>query len=77
MLGVYLASLIPTGFFALTWRERLRRFAREARGFCLFVLNRDLRRRLAARHRAITEELAALARDVPEAVRQGRQEGSA
>ncbi len=33
LLRIFIPSLVPTGFFALTWRERLDRVCREARGF--------------------------------------------
>ena len=67
-LAVFLVSLLPTGFFALTWRERLERFRREARGFFQFLLRRDLRHRLLARRRKILQELTELAARVPESV---------
>ncbi len=70
-LGTFMASLLPTGFFALTWQERLGRFGGEARGFLRFLLGRDLRRRLLARRRALLDELTALARRVPESVLAG------
>jgi glycerol-3-phosphate O-acyltransferase / dihydroxyacetone phosphate acyltransferase len=60
-LGALVAALVPTGFLALGWRERLSRVAREARAFLRFVGDRDLRRHLAARRRALQEELGALA----------------
>ena len=68
LLALFIASLLPTGFFALTWRERLRRFAQEARAFLRFLVDRDLGRRLLARRRALTDELTALARLVPDSV---------
>ena len=60
-LAALLAALLPTGFFALGWQERLRRVARETRAFARFLVDRDLRRRLIARRRALVEELTALA----------------
>jgi hypothetical protein len=70
-LTLFVASLIPTGFFALTWRERFGRFVREARGFFQFLINRDLGRRLLERRQALMEELTALARGVPDSVLEG------
>src|SRR5439155_19339957 len=71
--GVWVAtlavSLAPAGFFAIAWRERWDRVRREARAFLQFLLDRDLRRHLLARRRALAEELTALARLVPESVR--------
>jgi 1-acyl-sn-glycerol-3-phosphate acyltransferase len=67
-LGLFVASLVPTGFFALTWWERLARFRRDARGFWHFVRRRDLRERFLARRRALAGELAALSREVPDSV---------
>ncbi len=72
VLATFIAALVPTGFLALTWWERLTRVRREARGFFQFVWNRDLRRRLLARRRALMDELTELARSVPESVRAGR-----
>jgi len=67
-LTVFLVSLGPTAFFALTWRVRLDRVRRDTRGFLGFLRDRDLFRRLLARRRALMEELRALARLVPAAV---------
>jgi len=44
-----------------------------ARGFFRLLLDRDLRRRLAARRRSLVDELAALMRHVPETVLAGPQ----
>jgi len=60
-LGVLLAALLPTGFFALGWHERLTRVTREARAFSRFLVDRDLRGRLIARRQALVDELMALA----------------
>ncbi len=73
-LGVFIASLVPTGFFALSWRERLDRFRREARGFFQFLLHRNLREQLLARRRALVGELTALAGLVPESAFAGRRD---
>jgi glycerol-3-phosphate O-acyltransferase / dihydroxyacetone phosphate acyltransferase len=67
-LGLFAASLVPTGFFAVAWRDRLQRVGRDARGFVRLLLDRDLRRRLATRRASLVDELAALARFVPAAV---------
>jgi 1-acyl-sn-glycerol-3-phosphate acyltransferase len=70
-LAALLVALAPTAFFALTWSERLRRMAREARGFLAFLLDRDLHGHLRERRRAIMEEFQALVREVPESVLTG------
>jgi 1-acyl-sn-glycerol-3-phosphate acyltransferase len=72
LLPAFALSLAPTAFFALTWRERLQRFAREARAFLRFLADRDLHHRLLARRRALMNELTALARLVPEAALSGQ-----
>src|SRR5262249_39219322 len=61
-LAVLLVLLLPTGFLALGWQERLWRVARETRAFLQFIADRDLRQRLIARRRALVEEMTALAR---------------
>jgi 1-acyl-sn-glycerol-3-phosphate acyltransferase len=71
-LGMFIASIVPTGFFALSWRERLDRFRREARGFFQFLMHRDLHARLLARRRELMNELTALAGLVPESALAGR-----
>ena len=71
LLALFVLSLAPTAFFALTWRARLQRFAREVRAFLRFLADRNLHRRLLARRRAIMDELAALARLGPETVLSG------
>jgi 1-acyl-sn-glycerol-3-phosphate acyltransferase len=65
-LAVFLVALVPLGFFALAWRERLDRLAREARAFAGLLLDRDRARRLRKRRKALAADLAALARLVPE-----------
>ncbi|KRT67907.1 MAG: acyltransferase domain-containing protein [Candidatus Rokubacteria bacterium CSP1-6] len=72
LLAVFALSLAPAAFFALTWRERLGRFARETRAFLRFLVDRNLHHRLRARRRALVEELAALGRLIPESVLGGR-----
>ena len=59
---LFALSVLPSGFFALTWQERLARFTRETRAFFRFLVDRDLDRRLAARRRAIVDEMRELAR---------------
>jgi len=66
-LAGFLASLLPAGFFALAWRERLDRVRREARAFARFLGDRDLHRRLRERRRVLATELEALVRLVPDA----------
>jgi 1-acyl-sn-glycerol-3-phosphate acyltransferase len=74
LLAVFVAALLPTGFFALAWAERVGRVAREARGLFLFLVDRDFARHLSARRRAIMDELTALLAAVPESVLAGRAE---
>lgn len=62
VLAALLAALLPAGFFALGWQERLERVARETRAFLRFLVDRDLRQRLLARRQALVDELQALAR---------------
>ena len=66
LLAGILASLVPAGLLALTWRARLARVGADARGFARFLLDRDLYRDLLARRRAIHEEMRALATLVPD-----------
>jgi hypothetical protein len=56
------AALLPTGFFALAWRERLERLAGEARAVFLFLRDRGLPGRLRERQQALASELLELAR---------------
>jgi 1-acyl-sn-glycerol-3-phosphate acyltransferase len=60
-LVIFLAALLPTGFFALAWRERFERVGREARAFIRFLRDRDLPRRLRRRRQELATELATLA----------------
>ena len=71
-LGIFVASLLPTGFFALAWRERLDRVRSESRAFFRFLVDRDLGRRLLTQRHALVAELTALAGLVPESVRLGQ-----
>jgi Flp pilus assembly protein TadB len=59
---LFVVALLPSGFFALTWQERLGRCAREARAFARFLVDRDLDAQLAARRRAIVDEMRELER---------------
>jgi 1-acyl-sn-glycerol-3-phosphate acyltransferase len=71
LLGALVLSLAPSGFFALTWRERLDRVRRDALGYLRFLADRDLLARLAARRRALLAELTVLAHLVPESALAG------
>jgi 1-acyl-sn-glycerol-3-phosphate acyltransferase len=61
----FLVGLIPTGLFALSWQARLARVRRDAGAFIRFLAGRDLLTRLAARRRALVDEVETLARLVP------------
>ena len=74
LLAFFLITLIPAGLFALGWKERLERVARETRGLFHLLTRRDLRRFLVARRRGLAEEFEALVRLVPEAVLDGGEE---
>jgi len=65
-LAAFLVALLPLGFFALGWRERLDRLERELGAFFRFLRDRELPRRLRERRQALAAELRALARAVPE-----------
>ena len=66
-LVAFLVALLPTGFFALAWHERLDHAAEEARAFGRFLRDRDLPRRLRRQREALVAELVQLARRAPEA----------
>jgi hypothetical protein len=66
-LVIFLAALLPTGFFALAWRGRLEHVKQEACAFARFLRDRDLPRRLRQRRQALATELQALVRLAPEA----------
>ncbi|HEV2055820.1 MAG TPA: hypothetical protein VGV06_11705 [Methylomirabilota bacterium] len=68
LMDEILMALLPTGFFALSWTERLHRVRREARGLLTVLVDRDLRAHLVARRRAIMTEFQDLLRLVPEPV---------
>ncbi len=65
-LAVFLIALLPTGFFALAWHERLEHVAKEARAFGRFLRDRDLPRRLHQKRQALAAELEELVRLAPE-----------
>ena len=71
LLAVFLLSLLPAGFFALAWTERLEQMRRETRGLLAVLVDRDLRGHLLARRRAIMEEFQDLLRQVPAPVLDG------
>ena len=68
LLAVFFIALLPAGFFALSWTERLHRVRRETRGFLTVLVDRDLRAHLLGRRRAIMTEFQDLLRLVPEPV---------
>ena len=70
-LLVFLLSLLPTGFFALSWTARVERVRRDARGLIAVLLDRDLRGHLLARRREIMAEFQDLVQRVPEPVLAG------
>ena len=67
----FLLSLLPTGFFALSWTARVERVGRDARGLIAVLWDRDLRGHLLARRREIMAEFQALVQLVPEPVLAG------
>jgi glycerol-3-phosphate O-acyltransferase / dihydroxyacetone phosphate acyltransferase len=71
LLGLFAALLAPGGFFAIAWRDRVRRMGRDTLGFLRLVLDRDLRRRLAERRTVLLDELESLTRLVPAPVLAG------
>lgn len=73
-LALFLVLLVPGGFFALSWSERLRRLYRETRALLRLVLDRDLARHLAERRREILDEMDGAVARVPEPVLDGREE---
>jgi glycerol-3-phosphate O-acyltransferase / dihydroxyacetone phosphate acyltransferase len=58
----FVLVLVPSGFFALSWQERLRRFRGQVVGFLAFLFRPDLHRRFRMRRHALRAELDALAR---------------
>jgi glycerol-3-phosphate O-acyltransferase / dihydroxyacetone phosphate acyltransferase len=71
LLGLFAALLVPGGFFAIAWRDRVRRVGRDTRGFLRLVFDQDLRRRLAGRRAALLDDLELLTRLVPAPVLAG------
>jgi hypothetical protein len=74
LVVVFLLLLLPGGFFALAWAERLHRLYRESRALLRLLVDRDLVRHLAGRRRALLDEMDATVATVPEAVLAGRDE---
>lgn len=74
-LALFVLLLVPGGFFALAWGERLRRLYREGRALLRLLVDRDLGRHLGDRRRAILDEMDAAVARVPEPVLAGRAEG--
>ncbi|MGH7306304.1 MAG: 1-acyl-sn-glycerol-3-phosphate acyltransferase [Candidatus Rokuibacteriota bacterium] len=64
-LLLFVLLIVPSGFLALVWRERLSRFVRQARAFLWFLTDRGLHRRLLDERRALVGELRDLADRVP------------
>ncbi len=71
VLAVFVFSLLPTGFFALSWTQRLDRVRRDTRGLVTVLMDRDLRSHLLERRRAIMAEFQELLRQVPGRVLDG------
>jgi 1-acyl-sn-glycerol-3-phosphate acyltransferase len=71
VLAVFVLSLLPTGFFALSWTQRLDRVGRDTRGLVTVLMDRDLRSHLLERRRAIMAEFQELLRQVPGRVLDG------
>jgi glycerol-3-phosphate O-acyltransferase/dihydroxyacetone phosphate acyltransferase len=64
-LVALLVLLIPAGFFALSWRERLQYAGQEAAAFMRVLRNHDLPNQWLAMRQDLIAELDALARLVP------------
>ena len=75
LLALFAVLVIPGGFFALAWGERLRRLYREGRALLRLLVDRDLGRHLGERRRAILDEMDRAVARVPESVLAGREEG--
>ncbi|MCI0548947.1 MAG: 1-acyl-sn-glycerol-3-phosphate acyltransferase [Candidatus Rokubacteria bacterium] len=73
-LVVFCLLLVPVGFFALSWSERLSRVMREGRAWARLLRRRDLRAHLIGEREAIRAELQSLVRLVPDAVLAGAEE---
>ncbi len=65
LCAAFVAGLVPSGFFALAWSERLGRVVRDARAWMRLLAGGDVARHLAERRRAIEEEMEALVALVP------------
>ena len=74
LLALFAVLVIPGGFFALAWGERLRRLYREGRALLRLLVDRDLGRHLGERRRAILDEMDRAVARVPESVLAGREE---
>jgi 1-acyl-sn-glycerol-3-phosphate acyltransferase len=72
-LALFVGLLIPGGFFALAWSERLRRLYREGRALLRLLVDRDLGRHLGGRRRAILDEMERAVARVPEPVLAGHE----
>jgi glycerol-3-phosphate O-acyltransferase / dihydroxyacetone phosphate acyltransferase len=59
-LAVFLAALLPLGFVALAWQERLERVVPEARAFARFLADPGSSRRLRELRRRLVTELGSL-----------------
>jgi 1-acyl-sn-glycerol-3-phosphate acyltransferase len=70
-LALFVGLLVPGGFFALAWSERLRRLYREGRALLRLLVDRDLARHLAERRRGILAEMDAAVALVPESALAG------
>jgi len=66
-LAVFLAAVLPSGFFALTWRDRLSRVRQEAGALVRYLRDRELVSRLRRRRQALAAELSAFVGLAPEA----------
>jgi glycerol-3-phosphate O-acyltransferase / dihydroxyacetone phosphate acyltransferase len=73
LLALFAVLLIPSGFFALAWSERLRRLYREGRALLRLLVDRDLGRHLGERRRAILDEIDRAVARVPAPVLAGRE----
>jgi glycerol-3-phosphate O-acyltransferase/dihydroxyacetone phosphate acyltransferase len=61
-VALFAVLLVPTGFFALTWRERLHRFRHEMKASARGVVRGDVGAARAARRQWLRDELVTLAR---------------
>jgi 1-acyl-sn-glycerol-3-phosphate acyltransferase len=77
LLAPFAVLLVPGGFFALAWGERLRRLYRETRALLRLLVDRDLARHLGERRGVILKDMDAAVALVPEPVLAGREESGA